>query len=85
MSLAVSPAPLNTKPLDDKSSGSFVSGWAQTFVNWWTTLKFPANANAPPATSVVVIPSGGAFAFDQNYLYVSTGKNQWKRIPLQAF
>jgi hypothetical protein len=83
MPLAVSPAPLNTKPLDEK--GAFISGWAQMFVNWWTTLKFPANANPPPASSIVTIASGGAFAFDQNYLYVSTGKNQWKRITLQAF
>lgn len=89
MALPVSPPPLNTAPLEydekAKKPGMFVSPWQQMLTNWWTTLRAPAAANAPPASSVVVIPGGGSFAFDQNFLYVSTGKNQWKRIALTAF
>jgi hypothetical protein len=83
MALPVSPHPTNTKPLDEK--GAFVAAWTQMFTNWFTNLRAPANSNPPPGTSVAAIPGGGSFAFDQNYLYVSVGNNQWKRIQLQAF
>lgn len=88
MALSVSPPPLNTAPLEfdekAKRSGNFVSPWQQMLTNWWSALRAPANAVAPPLTSASVAIAG-QIAFDQNFLYIAVGKNQWKRIALTAF
>lgn len=89
MAQAVSPPPLNTTPLEfdekTKRADKFADVWQRFFTNWWNALRAPANAFTPPATSASAIFGGGVIAWDQNFLYVSTGPNQWKRIPLTNF
>lgn len=79
----IGPAPTNTAPISKE--GLFVSVWVQMFTQWFTGLLFPAASNPPPASSASAIQLGGGLAYDQNYLYVSVGKDKWKRVPLTAF
>lgn len=73
MALPVAPPPTDPKKMD-----------SQTLTNWFTNLRAPANSVAPPATSASPAIAG-QIAFDQNFIYIAVGKNQWRRIPHTAF
>jgi hypothetical protein len=77
MAVPVSPPPISTKVLD--SNGLFVSSWAQTLANWWTSMRTPANVVAPPAHSDSPgLP--GQIAYDTNFFYACVSANEWKGV-----
>ena len=59
-------------------------GWTKQFQIASTQLNAPAATIAPPVSSTSAAVAG-QIAFDDNYLYIATGKNQWKRLPLASF
>jgi hypothetical protein len=69
----VSPPPLDVRNIDHPF-----------LTNWYQAIQAPAGVVAAPATSGAKgVP--GQIAFDQNFVYVAVGVNQWKRIALVAF
>lgn len=57
------------------------------FQRWLETVQESLSSKGAPATST----SAGTpiqfqgFETDGQYLYISIGKNEWKRIPLSSF
>jgi hypothetical protein len=64
------------------------SNFSFSWYNWFAQtvariLNAPVSSSAPAKSSSAGTP--GQIAYDQNYLYVCTGNNSWKRSPLTAF
>lgn len=59
--------------------------WIKYFQNISATLSTPFQAWPAGAPSTSQGIPGQFFMYDANFLYVCTGTNQWKRVPLSAF
>ena len=75
-------------PLVDPKTGMITWAWTQNFQLAAQQLAAPVST-AVPASSMAPTPNitttGMQLAADANYLYVSIGAGQWKRIPLSSF
>jgi len=50
------------------------------------TNKWPTwGTNASTMTSTSAVPHAGFLAWDTNYLYLSVGSNEWKRVAVTNF
>lgn len=83
----IHPAPTSSFLHDEKGELAKVKispAGEQWFTKAYQVLASPATSAGAPAASASP-GTAGAIAFDQNFLYVAVGKNQWKRLPLTAF
>jgi len=65
-------------------NGQMHWGWVKQFQIASTQLNAPVATTAAP-TSSASAATFGQIATDGTYLYIATGNNQWKRIPLTSF
>lgn len=62
---------------------SFGFSWYQWLAKVARVLFAPVSGSAPGTSASAGVP--GQIAYDQNFLYVCTSSNHWKRIALTAF
>lgn len=74
-------------PMVDPKSGLVQWGWVQHFQNAAQLFAAPISTAAPASSAapVKVNVNSVPIASDGEFLYVATGPNQWKRIPLSSF
>lgn len=84
---AFAPMALYTTPMLDKKTGILNWQWAQHFQLAAQQLAAPVSTTAPATSTspVAVNKDSVPIASDGVYLYVATGPDTWKRIPLSSF
>lgn len=75
--------PIASQPII--AEGKFVFSWYH-----WFAAIVAKSLNAPVVAAASPFPSAstgtaGQIRYDQNFLYVCTGANTWKRVALSAF
>lgn len=63
--------------------GNISRQWDAWFAKVENQLSALGYAVVPANSAIGVVPP--SFTADANFLYVATGPNSWKRIPLLAF
>ena len=75
--LSISPGPSN--------QGLIETTTAEMKLQGKTEISNLRVTGAPPANSSATVPGPGRILFDSDYIYVSVGVNNWKRVALSAF
>jgi hypothetical protein len=68
---------------EGKLTGKVSTAWAKNFQQAALQMVSPVAGNPPPHSASPAVQ--GQLATDGVYLYIATGPNTWKRIPLAAF
>ncbi len=77
------PPPLPPQPFLDADKVAPTFAWKRWFE---TVQQWLSNSGAPKTSASAGTPlQVQGLETDGTYLYVATGVNQWKRIPLQPF